>query len=59
MKVGVLGTGFGAYHAQLFSYINDVDTIYVFGRNSEKLKELESRFGIHPVTDINAIMAGK
>lgn len=56
MKVGILGTGFGAYHAQLFSYIDDVEEIYVFGRNPEKLKELESRLGIHPVTDINEIM---
>lgn len=56
MKVGILGTGFGAYHAELFSNIDDVDTIYMFGRKPEKLKELESRFGIHPVTDINDIM---
>ncbi|MBE5960572.1 MAG: Gfo/Idh/MocA family oxidoreductase [Lachnospiraceae bacterium] len=56
MNIGILGTGFGAYHAELFSTINDVNTIYVFGRNPEKLKNLESRLGIHPVTDINEIM---
>ena len=56
MKVGILGTGFGAYHAELFSSIKDVDTIYVFGRNPDKIKELEVRLGIHPVTDINEIM---
>lgn len=56
MKVGILGTGFGAYHAELFSKINEVETIYVFGRKPEKLKELESKFGIHPVTSMNEIM---
>ncbi len=56
MKVGILGTGFGAYHAELFSSIKEVDTIYVYGRKPEKLKELQTRFGIHPVTKISEIM---
>lgn len=56
MKVGILGTGFGAYHTELFSKIDNVDTIYVFGRKKEKLKELETRLGIHPVTNINEIL---
>jgi len=56
MKVGVLGTGFGAYHAELYSKIQEVEAIYVFGRKPEKLKELETKYGIHPVTSIDEIM---
>ena len=43
MKVGILGTGFGAYHAELYYGMEDVDELYIFGRSPEKLKELKSR----------------
>lgn len=56
MKIGVLGTGFGAYHVELYSQIKEVETIYVFGRKSEKLEDLKSKFGIQIVTDIDEIM---
>ena len=56
MKVGVLGTGFGAYHVELYSKIEEVEAIYVFGRNLEKLEHLKSKFGITIVTAIDDII---
>lgn len=41
MKIGILGTGFGAYHAELYSGMEDVEELYIYGRNAEKLRELE------------------
>ncbi|HEX2947562.1 MAG TPA: Gfo/Idh/MocA family oxidoreductase [Clostridia bacterium] len=41
MKVGILGTGFGAYHAELYCGMEDVEELYIYGRNEEKLKQLK------------------
>jgi UDP-N-acetylglucosamine 3-dehydrogenase len=41
MKIGILGTGFGAYHAELYSKMEGIEEIFVYGRNPDKLKELE------------------
>ncbi|MGG3571842.1 hypothetical protein ABES80_04965 [Bacillus gobiensis] len=41
MKVGILGTGFGSYHADIYRKIDNVDSVIIFGRNEEKLKKLE------------------
>ena len=56
MKIGVLGTGFGAYHIKLYSMMEGVEAVYVFGRNLDKLNELNTKYGSHIVTDINEIM---
>lgn len=42
MKIGVLGTGFGAYHAQLYKKMPAVKEVTVFGRRQEKLSSLEA-----------------
>ncbi len=43
MKVGILGTGFGAYHAELYAGMEEVEELHIYGRNAEKLKELERK----------------
>lgn len=55
MKVGILGTGFGAYHAGLYAGMEEVEELHIYGRNEEKLKELErkltdklARLPVHP-----------
>ena len=59
MNVGILGTGFGAYHAELYSKMEDVETIYLFGRNREKLEELKNKLGIKIVSDIDELVEMK
>ncbi|WP_040948969.1 Gfo/Idh/MocA family protein [Gorillibacterium massiliense] len=56
MKIGVLGTGFGAYHAQVLSKMEWVDHIVVFGRNREKLLQLKKELGVETTTCIEDIL---
>lgn len=56
MKIGVLGTGFGAYHAELLTKINGVNKVVVFGRNEAKLQELKQALGVEITTSIEDIM---
>lgn len=55
MRIAVLGTGFGAYHVELYAKRTDVEKIIVWGRNEEKLKELQDKFQIDITTDMEAI----
>ena len=43
MKIGILGTGFGAYHAELYVGMEEVEELHIYGRNAKKLKELERK----------------
>lgn len=56
MKVGILGTGMGAYHAEIYKSLECVESITVFGRNQEKLNKLKSELGVNITTDINDIL---
>lgn len=44
MKIGILGTGFGVYHGDLYRQIPTVDGLSIFGRNFDKLEGLRSTF---------------
>ncbi|UQZ37095.1 dehydrogenase [Paenibacillus sp. PK3_47] len=46
MNIGILGTGFGAYHAALLNKLDGVGRITVFGRNEDKLNKLKEEFGV-------------
>lgn len=52
MNIGILGTGFGSYHAELYTKRTDIDEIYVFGRNEKKLEELKNKLGVKTTTNI-------
>jgi UDP-N-acetylglucosamine 3-dehydrogenase len=56
MNVAILGTGFGAYHAELFKKVDRVDKVFMFGRNTEKLKSLRDRLGVTFSTDPQELM---
>lgn len=56
MKAAILGTGFGSYHAQLYHRIEGVELVKIFGRNPEKLKELEKEHQVQGTTNINDIL---
>lgn len=55
MKVAVLGTGFGAYHAELYAKRADVEKIIVWGRNEEKLDKLQKKFHVEITNEMEEI----
>lgn len=59
MNIGILGTGFGAYHASIYSKMNSVDSIKIWGRNKEKLQKLKEDLNIEITTDIDEIINDK
>ncbi|MFZ5354067.1 MAG: Gfo/Idh/MocA family protein [Bacillota bacterium] len=59
MKIGILGAGFGAYHASIYSKLDTVSGIKVFGRNKEKLDKLKDELKIDITDSINDILNDK
>ena len=56
IRVGLLGTGFGKQHAQLYQKIDGFEVVSIFGRNKDTLMEIGEEFNIKTTTDINEIM---
>ncbi|AWB43028.1 dehydrogenase [Paenibacillus sp. CAA11] len=56
MNIGILGSGFGAYHAKLLAQIKDVDKIVVFGRNPSKLTQLRDKLGVTVTSSADDIL---
>ncbi len=56
MKVGILGTGFGAYHASVYKKHASVESIRIFGRNEEKLDKVKSELDIEVTGSIDDIL---
>lgn len=57
MNIGILGTGFGAYHASLFASLEEVNRIVIFGRNKAKLQELKEDLGVEISTSIDEVIS--
>lgn len=55
MKIAVLGTGFGAYHVELWAKITNAAQIIVWGRKKEKLKELQDKFHVEITSEMEEI----
>ncbi|MRN54493.1 Gfo/Idh/MocA family protein [Paenibacillus monticola] len=56
MNIGVLGTGFGAYHVELLSKMEHIGRVVVFGRNEVKLQKLQEELKVEVTTDIDDIL---
>lgn len=56
MRVGILGTGFGAYHAGIYKKHASVESIRIFGRNGEKLNKVKSELAIEVTENIDDIL---
>ncbi len=56
MKIGILGTGFGAYHAQIYSKLKNIDSIIIWGRDEVKLRNIKNDINIKTTTNINDIL---
>lgn len=59
MNIGILGTGFGSYHASIYSKMENVDSIKIWGRNEEKLREIKNDLNIEATTDMDEIINDK
>lgn len=56
MNIGILGTGFGAYHAQILKKINQVNKVIIWGRNRAKLEELQAKLDVEITTQAEDIL---
>ncbi|MEK5031977.1 Gfo/Idh/MocA family oxidoreductase [Paenibacillus sp. FSL R7-0302] len=57
MNIGILGTGFGAYHASLLKQMEFVNRIVVFGRNEDKLLKLKEELGVEITMNAEDILS--
>ncbi|WP_310828852.1 Gfo/Idh/MocA family protein [Paenibacillus pedocola] len=57
MNIGILGTGFGAYHASIFKKFPEIGRVVVFGRNESKLQKLQQELGVEVTTSINEVIS--
>ncbi len=56
VKVGILGTGFGRQHAELYKKMTDFEVVFIFGRDENKLEEINKTLNIETTTDIYEIL---
>ena len=56
VKVGILGTGFGKFHAELYKKINGFEIVSIFGRNSGTLNQIAKELKINTTTNIHEII---
>jgi len=56
IKVGILGTGFGKNHAELYGKIDGFEVVSIFGRNKDKLAEISNELKVRTTSDINDII---
>ena len=53
MHIGILGTGFGKYHGELYKKIDPSIHLTFWGRDDDKLKKIQSELNCGYTTDIN------
>jgi Predicted dehydrogenases and related proteins len=59
MNIGILGTGFGSYHAAIYKKMSNVDSLTIFGRNEEKLRKIEKDLQLSITNNIEDIITNK
>jgi UDP-N-acetylglucosamine 3-dehydrogenase len=56
IKVGILGTGFGRQHAELYKKTTGFEVVLIYGRDENKLREINRSLNIETTTDIYEII---
>lgn len=56
IKVGILGTGFGKKHADIYKKLEGVEIAGIFGRTSEKLEKIKEELKVNVTTDIDELI---
>lgn len=59
INVAVLGTGFGKYHIELYRKRPNVNVKYLYGRNTEKLSEIERKYSVKSTKKYDDILSDK
>lgn len=59
MHIGILGTGFGAYHGQIYKKLDPSIQLTFWGRNAEKLKEIQNSIQCEYTTDLEQFLSTK
>ena len=57
MKIGVLGTGFGYYHASIYKKLSNVESIIIYGRDKDKLNKIKEDLQINITDNIDDILS--
>ncbi|MTI66973.1 MAG: Gfo/Idh/MocA family oxidoreductase [Firmicutes bacterium] len=56
IKVGILGTGFGKVHADIYKKLEGVEIAGIFGRTSEKLDEIKNELKVRVTNNIDELI---
>ncbi len=59
MHIAILGTGFGAYHGELYKKMNTDIELTIWGRDKKKLEVLQKKLDCNITLDINDIWSNK
>jgi predicted dehydrogenase len=56
VRIGILGTGFGSTHAQIYASFPDVEVVGIVGRNEQKTLEVARPLGIMGYTSADSLI---
>ncbi len=56
MHLGIIGTGFGVRHAEIYASFPDVEIVGIFGRDEQKTEQTARTLGITGYTDMNELL---
>lgn len=56
IKVGILGTGFGKFHGELYKKIDGFELVSIFGRNMDKLKQIGEELCVQTTSNFDEIV---
>lgn len=56
LRVGILGTGFGKVHADIYRNLKGVEIAGIFGRTPETLNQLKEKLNVRVTTDANELI---
>ena len=56
MRLGIIGTGFGARHAEIYASFPDVEIVGILGRDKQKTEQTARTLGITAYTDITELL---
>ena len=56
IRVGILGTGFGRTHAEIYKGLEGVEIVGIYGRNIKKLEEIKESLAIKTTNDIDELI---
>jgi UDP-N-acetylglucosamine 3-dehydrogenase len=56
MYLGIIGTGFGKRHAEIYASFPEVEVVGIVGRDEQRTEQAARALGITGYTDINALL---